>query len=534
MSSSFNLVDESWLPVVMISGESKKVSLIDFFKFLDDIVEFKGCQSVRISLLHFILTISHAALKPKNSGEIILYLSKHNKVKENCINYLLEHKDCFDLYSNDKPFLQVVCMEIQESENTEGKGKNKVIVKKYGNKEVSLLKKEGQNNAIMRDDDFKEQFLSDDEKALWLIVSQISGANAKYSISEKSYNGPKLYDRNQNIVDQIKEITTKSSEAFVSGSTKSTEVIHIYSKDMYSTLILNMVSEEEIKRYPKKWGVPVWEIDTNDYNSFISNMRDVCGSFLGRLTPIVKFIRFIPNSQSLQYSATKGYDYNDYGEAMKKDGCSYPYFINEPNIKKKSLLKMYEPQKNLWREFESFYNISNLGADIFKKFGEKDVNGENVWVDHEDNVVRVIATGFELSNSMGLFYVKKELNSFIPCKIKLLCDLTMSDLKTKHLNNVDISDNMFTKLQSAFEVFAKNTGVSRPPWHFLGRYWMELDNESVWMMNNLKLENIEKLWQEKVFCAARDTLFSLKSNDTRTMKAISIAYKTLIKTKGKV
>lgn len=516
MKDKFNLLEESWLPVVMLNGESKELSLLDFFDDLNNVVEFNGNQSVRLSLLHFALTVSHAALKPKNSEEIISYLSKMDYVKEKCVSYLKDHEDCFDLYSDTNPFLQVACMEIQENEKSEGKGKSKVTVTIKGNREVSLLKVEGQNTAKMRDNDFQSDILSDKEKVLWLIVSQIASGNIKYDLS--AGKGPKLFDDKNNVIKKVEEISTKPSEVLVSGGMKSTEVIHIYSKDMYTSLILNMVSEDEIKRYPKGWGVPVWEISSKDYPTFVDKMKDACGSFLGRLTPIAKFIRFIPNSQMMQYAGADGYKYSNYAESMKKDGCSYPYFINETIGK--AFLKTYDPSKSLWREFESYYNINNSGASIFKKF-------ENEWNDFENLILKIDATGFEISSSMGLYYVLKELKSSIVCNVKLLCKMLTTDLRSIYLENIEIANTMFENLKSALALFSKEMKLSSVPWYLLDRYWTELDSESGWMMNNLNVDNIKELWKNKVFNAARDTLFSLKTQNVRTVKAITVAYKIL-------
>lgn len=116
---SYNLVSEPWIPVKMLSGESRKIGLKELVQNASSIAKleppvFRGefCWIYEFCLIQFLAVIVMAAhFKPKNhfaarSYEVFDDLIETGGPDETVVLYLEEYFDRFDIFSERFPFLQ--------------------------------------------------------------------------------------------------------------------------------------------------------------------------------------------------------------------------------------------------------------------------------------------------------------------------------------------------------------------------------------------------------------------------------------------
>lgn len=118
LRSGFNLCDKPWIPVLLTSGDTQEVSLIDLFKqgysirkiHSDDAtVDTAILGTVIVILARAILTTreEYKALYNKNSAWILKMRTDNAEQLRFVTDYLEKHKDRFDLLHPERPFMQV-------------------------------------------------------------------------------------------------------------------------------------------------------------------------------------------------------------------------------------------------------------------------------------------------------------------------------------------------------------------------------------------------------------------------------------------
>ena len=107
---SFNLIEEKWLPCVMLDSSLQDLSLRDVFSDATNIQELVGdSPPVTIALHRLLLAILHRALNaPQTYQEWNDYWQAKSWNKEGkLVKYLSDWKHRFDLFDETRPFYQV-------------------------------------------------------------------------------------------------------------------------------------------------------------------------------------------------------------------------------------------------------------------------------------------------------------------------------------------------------------------------------------------------------------------------------------------
>lgn len=124
MKPSFNLLDEPWIRVKTLHGESEAVGLKAFFKRCDEFVTFDGetpTQNVaifRLLMAIYIQTIRQFdAWTEYSEKELWEAVYEDVELGDEVCAYLEEHRDRFWLFSPDTPFYQVADLHTKTGEH---------------------------------------------------------------------------------------------------------------------------------------------------------------------------------------------------------------------------------------------------------------------------------------------------------------------------------------------------------------------------------------------------------------------------------
>lgn len=112
MPHSFNLVDEKWLPCVMLDGRQEDLSLFDALSRASEVREvFDESPLVTVALHRLLLAILHRNFGPP-SFKVWQSLWKAGRWDtEKLIVYFQAWRHRFDLFDEERPFYQVVMMD---------------------------------------------------------------------------------------------------------------------------------------------------------------------------------------------------------------------------------------------------------------------------------------------------------------------------------------------------------------------------------------------------------------------------------------
>ncbi len=310
MANRFNLVEEKWIPTA-----SGVLSLNDIFSdgIKSRIGYLIGTPLEKISLFRFLLAVAQSAFTPKNKDEW-LSLDREQFCKEIC-NYLSEKRDLFWLFSDERPFLQI-------------RDPSDELLKKQ--KTTHLLKLEASDNMVITSDlQQTPDSLSDVSKAILLfVVLNFSLAHKKWSPDGRRPIPP--------------------SHTIGRGYLH----INILGEDLIESLMLNILSEEEIlnmKFLPLGIGSPVWEYDISFQN--IDKLNELRKSYLGRLLPLSRFIRFLQGSEEVWLGP---------GVVMyNKDNLIIdPFWIIAKSKKGEEYPKKVDPEKGITRDLPAMLEYS--------------------------------------------------------------------------------------------------------------------------------------------------------------------------------
>lgn len=102
---SFNLLDESWIPVMTPGFQSKEISLLELFETWENFREIQADNPpTTLAIYRFLLAILHRAYQgPRNEDHWEEIFEDNGK---GAIAYLNQWRDRFDLLHPDHPFMQ--------------------------------------------------------------------------------------------------------------------------------------------------------------------------------------------------------------------------------------------------------------------------------------------------------------------------------------------------------------------------------------------------------------------------------------------
>lgn len=105
--NSYNLIDETWIPVLMKDGSNQTVSIGDIFKDKDGAIADLALNPYeRVAVFRLLLCIAQAALEIESERE---WFAAKETIGPICSNYLEKWRDRFFLFGSHA-FLQVDCL----------------------------------------------------------------------------------------------------------------------------------------------------------------------------------------------------------------------------------------------------------------------------------------------------------------------------------------------------------------------------------------------------------------------------------------
>ena len=413
-----NLCNYPWIPV---AGEKERKSLLQIFAD-DSASALAGNPVDKIVILRLLLCIVHASNKIPDL-EAWKELSTE-KIAQNATRYLLEHKECFELYGK-RPFLQFPKL-------AEMGGK--------GNSEASLIVNVADGNKVILTGWNQYHGISESEKIILLLRSSCYAC------------GGKKFDK-----------TLSLTKGLVKGATGRCGTLlgfkgylHAYlkGKNILDTLRLNILTEEEIrstKAFSAGLGSPFWENMPENENG--PDAKKYKNSYLGQLFPLDKFLCLTESG------------------IIKTDGIHYPGHkenLIDPALNIYSDGKDFkatwaQTEKHPWRELPAIlafienkqqtpyflsmglYKMKSLspdeikiwvgGAEVSSNSGEQYFSGKNDYVESEFSIpteyIRKIQFGFYKELMQNLDQTAKRLYACVSGYYKKLQSDNAQDIAGK-------------------------------------------------------------------------------------------------------
>lgn len=325
-----NLVTDPWIPVIKLDGISCTASLLEIFTQGQEFSDLAVRPHERIALMRLLICIGQAALDgPKNVKE---WEEAPGKLPELAKQYLEKWKDCFELFydsSDDAkkhPFLQVATLKKpakpEKPKQDDGSG----------NTGKRKRKKSAESDS--EDADMQETFVPISK----LDFALASGANttlfdhfgatdAKRSFSANSI--PLMLITFENFSPggrigvglwngQPTHGWTSYPKIFSGHSSHAPclpkDMLHSFIRQstVLNTVCANLLTKKRVSQHFNEhidecWGKPIWEDFPSD-----PSKQDSTKTYLGRLVPLTRAIRLLPNGTEMLLA--NGLEYPSYGD----------------------------------------------------------------------------------------------------------------------------------------------------------------------------------------------------------------------------
>lgn len=353
-----NVAFEPWIPVVTISGKPDLASLCSVLAEGEKYSDLAVRPHERVALMRLFLCVAHAALDgPKKYDD---WLEVPKRLPEAVKKYLDHWKDSFELFHKDRPWLQVKDLK---GDNTSP---------------VALLDFElatGNNSTL---NDHAGQLESRQ------IISERTVLNLLTFLNFSPGGGSP--------VAQWKDTKT-SQVGNPDAPCLSQSMAHCMfrGKSLMETIHLNMPSFDNVLRTykssttykkntkNKEWarvevvdtdiGKPVWEYfpDVPDHNG--PAIINATKTYLGRLVPISRWIRLLPDAE--QMYCCSGFKYDTFKDGFPAEPTAAVRLVtsrdkNGVETTERRVVKI-DPSKALWRELSALLierSVYGLGGPL--------------------------------------------------------------------------------------------------------------------------------------------------------------------------
>lgn len=520
--NNFNAVTEKWIPVISAHG-LEYVSLLDIFRGGVDYPALSEGPWGGLPYLNLLIVIATDACRPQSISDIQGYLDNSKTFSDVVKQYLIKHTDRFNLYGKN-PFLQIGCYHFDSLSLSKPEH--------IRDAEETLLL-EGFTTTKLRDNTLVG-LKTGSAIVRALLKSLVYGCNKKTLIPGNAR--PNLTDSSGTIVGTIKEGQTKISPIrSTNGGTSGTLNIYVQGKNLAETIILNMISEDEVKKiWPAGYGLPIYLQDTDDHNKMVADHAKMDESFLGQLVPLVKYLRILTDEEVSNkkldtskvwviYNHAEAYDYQKALTVVKDTiGSDTTYYVKLSNKKAKYTRGIIRPNSYLWKEFAEF-NLSQMPL-VLAKFSQLNVSG----------LLTIHAVGIEGSATAGLAYndTLYESNVSFP---KISDFVTGQGLFNLIKEIGQISSDISSKLYFGVVVFAKEISGDKCDTDLYTEeairvYWQLLDKAANKFISQATtdIKKEAENWKRYCYSSARSILEDIKDGSVRRNKAIA---KALLKLK---
>ncbi len=327
-----NLVTEPWLPVTNKNNQLCYISLNQLFENPDEWLDLVLKPHERVSVMRLLICIVQAALD--GPAEIDEWNKALDEIPEACLNYLDRDKwqSYFNLYDKKKPFLQIVKLK-PGNDNSTGPSVTKLDSTLAVGGNAATLFDHGAASAIKR--------VSVDRKLLdrKIVISLLTFLNYSSSGTQSS---AKLAGK----------LIIHSSGA-MDAPCANQNMLHTFIRKstLLETIHANLIDKELAEEFYGKnsWGKPAWELrepsSVNDKTIYANSV----GTYLGRLTPLSRFCKLIPNSPYFIYC--KGFQYS--AKPKRKADIKRVYVDFKP-----------EPTSTVIEKSDGNYSVLKSGVNL--------------------------------------------------------------------------------------------------------------------------------------------------------------------------
>jgi len=347
-----NVAFDPWVPVVTTEGERKLASLCSVLTEGKKFADLAVRPHERVALMRLFLCVAHAALDGPKDYDAWCEVPK--QLPEAALRYLMEWKDCFELFHKQRPWLQVAGLK-PAKENDEN------AFTPIAKLDFSLAS--GAATTLFDHHGAKSVDRCFDRSQLVLGLITMQNFSTCGLLSRPLWNG-------EATADSAKDapcITSSMYHVFLVGKNLA-ETICINICD-YGELVTLYNTDQNID-----WlGHPVWE-------QMPKNKSDVesTTTFLGRLTPLSRAIRLFDENAKMLY-----------GEALRYS--TYPDFQREFNtsvavkrVKKKEDRYLVGARLGVrpWRQLDAIlqYNLPSKTSSHAINLSHLDGKSIDVWV----------------------------------------------------------------------------------------------------------------------------------------------------------
>ncbi len=343
-----NIAFDPWIPVVNTAGKRELARLSEVLTEGEKFVDLAVRPHERVSLMRLFLCVAHAALNgPKNYDE---WCEVPKKLPDAVRKYLKKWNDpeygVFELFHKDRPWLQVAKLKGVEKED-EDTGKTSP---------VALLDFElaTGNNSTLNDHAGQTVLrqIGPERVALNLLTFQNFSSGGGSPVAQwKSVKTSQVGNPDAPCLSQ------SMAHCLFRGKTIA-ETIHLNLptfKSIGNGYKTCEITKKSIKFSEINLGKPVWEFfpdsPENDSDSAINATK----TYLGRLVPISRWIRLIPNSD--QMYCCNGFKYPTFKDGFASEPTAAVRLSTMRDKKgiettERRVVKV-DPAKALWRELSA-------------------------------------------------------------------------------------------------------------------------------------------------------------------------------------
>lgn len=322
----FNLIDESWIPIV----DAGRVSLKQIFSN-PSYRALGGNPVQKIALTKLLLAIAQAAYTPRDDEDWTALGA--DGMAQKCLDYLEKWHDRFYLYG-EKPFLQM-----REIANT-----NKFTVGK-------LMPSIASGNTTLLNQSQIEYDLDDFDKALLLIQLMGFALGGKQVDNSQPLSPGYVGNRNSK-GEEDSEASGRPGRS--AGYLHS----HLLGNSVQKTLHQNLLTNENISNleyFSIGVGIPPWEqMPAGELCQIAKNIKN---SYFGCLVPLCRFIYFCDDSKICN---TDGILF-DRGSKQAPKRSPDPTITFDPMLNvdraKGDKITFSDPNKRPWRELVSLLSF---------------------------------------------------------------------------------------------------------------------------------------------------------------------------------
>ena len=282
-----NVAFDPWIPVVTTTKEHKLISLCEALSEGENIADLAVRPHERVALMRLFLCVAHAALDgPKDEDD---WYEVPEKLPEASISYLEKWKDSFELFHPTKPWLQIAELKpAKKNDDTAFTPLEKLDFSLASGATSTLFDHFGGGN--------ENRIFRPAQLAIGLLV--IQNFSTCGLLSRPLWNG----------------VATPNSAKDAPCIASSMYHVFLIGKNLGETIANNISDFEELSILMNDsvhgdWlGRPVWEQmpkSQSDSNS--------TGTFLGRLVPVSRAIKFFEDRSVMLYGEGLRYlSYPDY------------------------------------------------------------------------------------------------------------------------------------------------------------------------------------------------------------------------------